>query len=113
VAAPGDDGRRIFERAGVKISPRWRGTGCLRRSSSQRPEAEGSAGSPPAPRWCCNPTATPYCPTVHLKLPLLRSGRSWWFGAGLTTPFLSFLDDAIHFHSHLEGSLFDGINPAY
>jgi len=111
----GDDGRPHLRAGRRPISPEVEGTGCLRRSFNQRPEAEGQ-------RWfatgtsmvICHPPQNPLCAKrLTPEFTLLRSGAGLVVRRGADlTPFYPFLDDAIHFTAP-EGACLEASTRAY
>ena len=75
----GDEGGPGVRAGGRQLLRGGGGSTCRLRSSASGPRRRASAGSPPAPRWCCTPR-NPYVPTVHLNYRYFEAGPVWWFG---------------------------------
>lgn len=105
-----------FEKGGVNFS-------CVHGTFSEQFAREIPGGwneetHQPNPFWACGVSLVihprnPHCPTVHMNVRRIETGKQWFGGGADLTPCLPFEEDNQHFHNSLKAACDDYHPTAY
>lgn len=96
-----------FEKGGVNFS-------CVHGTFSEQFAREIPGGwndttNQPNPFWACGVSLVihprnPHCPTVHMNVRRIETGKQWFGGGADLTPCLPVDEDSLHFHNTLKAA---------